>query len=252
MTLPDAVALERAGMKAWPGIEVSQDGSWVLRAANGYTKRANSVQPLDPYDDDDLETRIAQVRDWYAARGLPPTFRMTPLASPELSRHLDAAGWTAVERSCALGMAMPDVTPDARGECLDPFGDRFLDAQRTMWGYPEIKMQKLIALMRAVPVPMTGVVLYSDENDAVATSLWAVADGISVTGNVVTDTTARRRGFASAMMRTGLAWAKAQGAATAALNVVADNAAARRLYAGLGYEWLFDYVYRFPPGEQAR
>lgn len=246
MALPDALALELAGMKAWPGIHMSQSGSWVLRAANGYTKRANSLQPLDPADDDDLETRIAHARDWYAARGLPPIFRMTPLASPRLALTLDAAGWTVVERSCALAMAMPDVAPDRHGECLEPFGERFLHTQRTMWGYSEEKMQKLVALMRAVAVPMVGVVVFSANNVAVATSLWAVADGIAVTGNVVTDAAQRRRGFGGAMMRTGLTWAKAKGATTAALNVVADNVAGRGLYAGLGYVRLFDYVYRYP------
>ncbi|MEO7223704.1 MAG: GNAT family N-acetyltransferase [Devosia sp.] len=246
MALPDALALELAGTKAWPGIEMSQSGSWVLRAANGYTQRANSVQPLDPDDDDDLEPRIADARDWYAARGLPPIFRMTPLAPPRLVLALDAAGWTVVDRSCTLAMDMPDVEPDPLGECLDPFGERFLHAQRTMQGYPEVKMQKFVALMRAVTVPMVGVVLYSDANVAVATSLWAVADGIAVTGNVVTDTVQRRRGFGGAMMRTGLAWAKAQDATAAALNVVADNAGGRGLYASLGYRWLFDYAYRYP------
>jgi N-acetylglutamate synthase len=246
MALPDALALERAGMKAWPGIEMSKNGSWVLRAANGYTQRANSVQPLDPNDDDDLDTRIAQIRDWYSARELPPIFRMTPLASPKLALALDAACWTVADRSCSLAMEMPDVAPDPRGECLDPFGDRFLDSQRTMQGYSEDRMQKFVALMRAVSVPMTGVVLYSDENVPVASSLWAVAEGVAVTGNVVTDTAQRRKGFGGAMMRTGLAWAKDQGAAAAALNVVADNVAGRGLYASLGYRWLFDYVYRYP------
>jgi GNAT superfamily N-acetyltransferase len=240
MSLPDAHALELAG------IEMSQNGSWVLRAANGYTQRANSVQPLDPHDDGDLEGRIAQIRGWYAARHLPPIFRMTPLASPMLARALDTAGWTVADRSCSLAMEMPDAAPDRRGECLDPFGERFLHSQRTLQEYTEEKLQKFVALMRAISVPMVGVVLYSDENIAVASSLWAVADGTAVTGNVVTETAQRRKGFASAMMRTGLAWAKEQGATAAALNVVADNTAGRALYASLGYRWLFDYAYRYP------
>ena len=251
MGLPDALALERAGMKAWPGVEMSRHGSWVLRSANGYTQRANSVQPLDPDDADDLDARIARVCEWYAARGQPPIFRMTPLAPPKLSLALDAAGWTSADRSCALAMEMPDAAPDPRGEIVDPFGETFLDTQRTLLGYADEKLQKLVALMRAVAAPMVGVVLYSDANDAVATSLWAVADGVAVTGNVATDTAQRRRGFGAAMMRTGLAWARAQGAATAALNVVADNVAARALYARLGYQWVFDYVYIYPPEGQS-
>jgi len=47
-------------------------------------------------------------------------------------------------------------------------------------------------------------------------------------------------------MRTGLAWAKGQGAIAASLNVAADNAAGRALYHGLGYGYQYDYVYRYP------
>jgi len=74
----------------------------------------------------------------------------------------------------------------------------------------------------------------------------AVADGIVITGNVVTDPARRRQGLAAAMMLSGLAWAKGQGARFAALNVQADNDAAKALYAGLGYTHQYDYHYRIP------
>ncbi|MNL89120.1 hypothetical protein D3C87_2192510 [compost metagenome] len=48
------------------------------------------------------------------------------------------------------------------------------------------------------------------------------------------------------MMQTGLAWAKAQGATIAALNVQADNDAGKALYASLGYARQYDYTYRVP------
>ena len=47
-------------------------------------------------------------------------------------------------------------------------------------------------------------------------------------------------------MRTGLAWAKAEGATVAALNVQADNPAGQALYASLGYSRQYDYAYRIP------
>ena len=60
MGLPDARIFERAGLAAWPGIDVKWDGSWVRRAAGGYTKRANSVQCFDP--DDGEVTRTRKIR----------------------------------------------------------------------------------------------------------------------------------------------------------------------------------------------
>jgi ribosomal protein S18 acetylase RimI-like enzyme len=79
-----------------------------------------------------------------------------------------------------------------------------------------------------------------------AAAIWAVADGIAVTGNVVTDASRRRMGYAAAMMRTGLAWAREAGATVASLNVAADNAAGLALYASLGYRLQYGYVYRYP------
>ncbi|RYE48381.1 MAG: GNAT family N-acetyltransferase, partial [Hyphomicrobiales bacterium] len=67
-----------------------------------------------------------------------------------------------------------------------------------------------------------------------------------ITGNVITDPTRRRQGLAAAMMRTGLHWAHEKGATTAALNVQADNSAAKALYAGLGFAHQYDYHYRIP------
>ena len=51
------------------------------------------------------------------------------------------------------------------------------------------------------------------------------------------------------MMRSGLAWARREGAVVAALNVGADNAAAQALYAGLGYAHQYDYNYRIPAAQ---
>ena len=64
MALPGIREIEMAGLKAWPAIEVERDGGWVRRAAGGYTRRANSVQCLDPADDEKAPARIADGRRW--------------------------------------------------------------------------------------------------------------------------------------------------------------------------------------------
>ena len=47
-------------------------------------------------------------------------------------------------------------------------------------------------------------------------------------------------------MRSGLAWAKSEGAKFAALNVQSDNDAAKALYTRLGYTHQYEYIYRIP------
>lgn len=62
-------ALEHAAALAWPGTEQHWCDGWLLRAAGGYTSRANSAVPLD------FSSSIADlpaIVEWYARRDLPP------------------------------------------------------------------------------------------------------------------------------------------------------------------------------------
>jgi Acetyltransferases len=245
MTLPDIAAFERAGLKAWPGIAVEWDGAWVRRAANGYTKRANSLQCFDPGDNDDAPARLEAGRAWFAARNLPPVIRTTPLQSPALTAALDAADWRAIDRSHLYAMPLGETEPDPQGRALAPLDPDFLAAQQALQEYGAGTMDHLRALLAVLTVPAAGIVIYRD-GAPVASGLMAIADGIVITGNVITDPTRRRQGLAAAMMRTGLAWARANGAIIAALNVQADNEAAKALYGGLGYRHQYDYLYRIP------
>lgn len=243
--LPSIEAFERAGLAAWPGIETAWDGSWVRRAAGGYTKRANSVQCLDPDDGEDADLRVISASSWMVIRGIKPVFRITPLTCPELSETLDEANWQTIDHSHLYAMPLGEHEADAQAKVTTLLDPAFLAAQQALQGHSDDTMIRMQALLAVMDVPAAGIVIERD-GDAVASGLMAIADGIVVTGNVITNPSRRRQGLAAAMMHTGLAWAKAQGASVAALNVQADNPAAKALYAGLGYTHQYDYTYRIP------
>ena len=245
MALPTVEAFERAGLAAWPGLEVKWDGSWVRRAAGGYTKRANSVQCFDPDDGDDADLRVISASTWMVMRGIKPVFRITPLAAPELVETLDDAGWQTIDQSHLFAMELTEQQPDPESRLLSVLDPAFLAAQQHLQGYSDATVAQLRNLLAAFVVPSTGIVVYRD-GQPVAAGLMAVADGIVITGNVITDAIRRRQGLGAAMMRTGLNWARSQGASVAALNVQADNPAGQALYASLGYQYQYDYTYRVP------
>jgi hypothetical protein len=57
--LPNVRRLEAVGFRAWPAASVHYDGSWLIRLTVGHgSRRLNSVNPLDPSDYRDLETRL--------------------------------------------------------------------------------------------------------------------------------------------------------------------------------------------------
>lgn len=246
MGLPSVIEIERAGLRAWPGIEVEHERSWIRRAANGYTKRANSVQSLDPADDDDAAARLEASCRWFEMRGLEPVFRRTPLAGPRVLTALEAAGWAAFDHSHVMAMQLPATAPAPHVVAEVPTSGTFLSAQQVLQGYDPATLNKLRALVGVFDVPAMGFVARAEDGRPLASALMAVADGIVITGNVVTAGAERRRGHAGAVMRTGFAWAASEGARMASLNVQADNPGGLALYGSLGYVRQYGYSYYRP------
>jgi GNAT superfamily N-acetyltransferase len=243
--LPTVAEIEQAGLRAWPAIDTSADGQWVLRAAGGYTKRANSVQSLDPADDADVAARLEQAARWYRDRRLPPIFRVTPLAGPAVLAELER-GWTAFDHSLVLAMDMGPMSFAAdENTALVPVASAdWLAAQRRLQGYDEDTVGRLRRIVERIKAPARGLIHYGEDANPSASALMAVVNGLVFTGNVVTAENQRRRGYARRLLESGLAWARQAGGRRAGIQVLADNAAAISLYEGVGYIRHYEYHYR--------
>jgi len=90
--------LEEITFRAWPALDTASHAGWLQRFSNGYTKRANSINALDPIFEFDSET-IDTLEAPYRTRGLPPVWRITPLAPPAADGFLEARGYRRIEES---------------------------------------------------------------------------------------------------------------------------------------------------------
>jgi N-acetylglutamate synthase len=232
--------IEQAGLKAWPAIDTATDGQWVLRAAGGYTKRANSVQCLDPADDSNAVQRIEHAVRWFRDRRLPPVFRVTPLAG--------AAVVAALERDHSLVLAMDmgpmTFTADENTALLPVASPEWLKAQQLLRGYDGDTIGRLQRIVERINAPARGLVHYGEDANPSASALIVVVNGLVFTTNVVTAEHQRRRGYARKLVTLGLAWARQAGGRRAGIQVLAGNAPAIALYEGLGYVRHYEYHYR--------
>jgi N-acetylglutamate synthase len=106
ITIPD---LERRAALGWRAPEEERLGDWLLRAAGGFTGRANSALAVgDPGQPLDRAARA--VRDWYQARGLPAMIAIPhPAGRPQavpIDRYLADQGWS-VRPGTATVMTAP-------------------------------------------------------------------------------------------------------------------------------------------------
>jgi N-acetylglutamate synthase len=237
--------IEQAGLRAWPAIDTATDGQWVLRAAGGYTKRANSVQCLDPADDGDAMERIQRAARWFRDRRLPPVFRVTPLAGAAVVAALEKE-WTPFDHSLVLAMDMGPMrfAADENTALLPVTSSDWLRAQQQLQGYDSDTLGRLQRIVERIKAPARGLVHYGEDVNPSASALMVVVNGVVFTNNVVTAAHQRRRGYARKLLTSGLAWARQAGGRRAGIQVLAGNAPAIALYEGLGYVRHYEYHYR--------
>jgi len=128
--------MEAVGFRAWPASSVHYDGSWAVRlTASHPSRRLNSINPLDPADNREIEQRIARIEKRFKAYERPIVFRMSPLAPAELEAHLNAMGWTRADETRVLAAPLDQIDLESGYELL-PVRDigRFVDAAITLHG----------------------------------------------------------------------------------------------------------------------
>jgi GNAT superfamily N-acetyltransferase len=244
-------AIEERAMNAWPSVQTLLLDGWVLRFANGYTRRANSVNPIYP-GEADVEAKIQHCERLYRAQGLPVVFKLTEAVfPPDLDSILAAQGYafeagTSVQTLDLRGWAAPAPEPVDLAETLT---ESWFAAFSRMSAVSEARQVPHRQILRAILSPTCYVSIRS--GDQVIACGLGVADGGYVgLFDIVTDPGFRRQGFGQRIVTSLLAWGINQGAHTAYLQVMINNDPALRLYARSGFSELYRYWYRVTPGDR--
>lgn len=243
---------EAAGLRAWPAETAAYDGTWVVRLTAGHpAKRLNSINPLDPGDDRDLEQRIDRARGQFEAYGRTLTFRISPLTAPAISRHLDEVGWSTLGLSLVMALDLDQaVLADAMDQIPLKDRKRFVNATLKVHGYEDKLRAGLSRVIGAIR-PDTGLFVLEEGDEPVATAI-CVRDGV-LAGlfEIATRPAWRGKGFGRRVLLSALKWAHSHGAEKAWLQVEASNDTAVGLYQSLGFREIYRYHYRQPPEADA-
>jgi len=237
--------IEEASLNAWPALQQLLYDGWIVRLANGYTKRANSVTPLYP-SALPLGEKVVHCERLYHARGLPAIFRLTSLETPPgLDDLLAERGYRLVDPTLVLYRdlaSMRGPTPAGTMRCAGL--EEWLRLYTCVSGAPLESDARHAAILTAIVPETYAAYRTAPDGSAAACGLAVQEDDVVGIFDLVTAPTQRRRGHASALVAAMLHWATAAGARHAYLQVVRDNAPARRLYERLRFTERYHYWYR--------
>jgi len=240
-------ALEELSLNAWPAQQTLLLDGWLLRFADGYTRRANSVQPLYPSSGAPLEDKIAACEELYRQQGLPVIFKLTPASQPaELDARLEGLGYrreadTSVQTLDLASYAAPGE--DASLTLQASLSEEWL----ALYGRMSASRPEQLARHRAILAAIQPDACYaalSVEGVPAACGLAVRQSGWVGIYDILVDPAQRRRGLGLRLVRALLGWGARGGARDAYLQVMQNNPPALALYAKLGFSQSYPYWYR--------
>jgi GNAT superfamily N-acetyltransferase len=244
-----AARVEDVCLNVWPAPQELHYDGWLIRLADGKTRRTNSVNVLRdgvlP-----VEHKIDYCERVYRRHGLPSFFRILSTGSRGLDSLLASRGYDVQDETLALYMDFsrhPIVTPGVAVELTPEMPTAaWLDARARIMGLSRGEMAKIEKILLHLALPAVFAAVRDEAGDIRSLAKGAVHDGIVCVNLVATDEGYRKRGLSRACVSAVLDWARREADATGAcLQVVAANAPAVRMYEQLGFDReLYRYHYR--------
>ena len=244
---------EELSMNAWPAFHTLLFDGWVLRLAEGYTKRANSILPLYG-SSQDYNEKLAFCEAFYGKQGLPAIFKLTDEGCPDNLVHLDhlleKRGYLRLDETALMVLKLnkEDEFP-VKGDVVLDWGlsedwlDNYFQCSKDLSLTNREKARRLLGNIKGTQVTARA----TQEKKPCGFGLGVMERGYLGIFDIIVSEEFRRKGVGKAVMEGLLRSGREAGAHTAYLQVVKGNTPAEKLYEGLGFKKAYSYWYRRQP-----
>jgi len=237
--------IEELSLNAWASLQTVLYDGWVIRFANGYSKRANSVSPLYP-STMDVDEKLLFCEDLYRERNLPVVFKMNPAVYPsDLDDTLHERGYQKVSITSVqiLDLKAVHLQGSSDVELRNDLSNEWLESFCEMSSTPDLHRETLREIITNIALRHCFASIKT-KGKVVACGLGVLQSGYVGLFDIVTDKEFRGKGYGQQVVKSILAWGEQNMAKTAYLQVMLDNMPALNLYSKIGFVEQYQYWYR--------
>ncbi|MDO5559806.1 MAG: GNAT family N-acetyltransferase [Oscillospiraceae bacterium] len=239
---------EELSMNSHVALHTQFFDGWLLRTADGYTNRANSVGVLYP-STLDITSKIEYCEDFYFNQDQDCVFKLTD-GDEDLDKMLERRGYVVKTPTDCMVMDLKKcsfVKPDRKGLKViitEKPDEEWLDA---FFIYEDRRDERIQNTAKQMFDLIKSQALYCrivNNEKTIACASAVVERGYMLLFNVIVDEQCRGRKYGQMLCEALLSKAIEEGAHTAYLQVVEENQIAMNLYKKLGYKKIYSYWYR--------
>jgi GNAT superfamily N-acetyltransferase len=238
--------IEELSMNAWPAIQTCLYDGWVLRVSGGYTKRANSVNPLY-CSSVDLIKKIQYCKEFYSEVGLPTVYKITSDSKLEgLDNKLEGLGYARIDETSVRVMNLEGYSSKDNNstEVSNELTEEWINGYTKCSKIENKRTVEILKSMLSNIIGKTIWIIHRVEGQAVGFGYGVIDKGYVGIFDIYVDELYRGKGYGNDVMNKIISEAKELGANKAYLQVVVGNNVAENLYRKLGFEEIYKYWYR--------
>ena len=238
-------SIEELSINAWPSLQTLLYDGWVIRMADGYGNRANSINPLYP-SRINLEEKLTYCDELFSRHNLLTAYKLAGCGEHEvIDKRLEELGYRKINETSIQVCEIPPPVQGARE------GIEVREEFSSQWMESVIEFNKIEGKHAGVFKKILGniavekIVVHKESGGKiVGCGYGAIENGYAGVFDIVVQEEFRRKGYAREIVETILSEAAKRGAKHSYLQVMLNNPPALHLYEKLGYREIYKYWYR--------
>lgn len=236
---------EELAMNAWPAHQTLLYDGWVIRLADGYTRRANSVNPIYP-STISIEEKIEKCEKLFSEKGLSTTYKITEASFPENLDGILASKGYQLNALTILKVLNLEGIPEPADMNIEVFTDYSEYWTENYCRLNNVRPEDIEPMRRILQniIPQKFFITLYCNGEAAACGLGVLENSHIGLFDIIVDSRHRRKGLGEQLILNLLKLGKENGASKSYLQVMANNEPAVSLYSKIGFKECYRYWYR--------